>query len=110
MNDQPLETRCDHCKQTRPLFLYEPEHNIHALGYTCEWCLRRQQPLLCSRCWSKEREREENAPVSAEELAATEGLYWIVATNERLIKQAEADKATCDGIARATRQSEGGAR
>lgn len=110
MTDLPIEARCDHCKQARPLFLYEPEHNTHAIPAACEWCDRDKQPLLCTRCWAKERQREENAPISAEELAAAEFLYSLVATNARLIQQAEDDKAACDGIARATEQAEGGAR
>ena len=26
---QPIEARCDNCKQTRPLFLYEPDCGLH---------------------------------------------------------------------------------
>lgn len=103
---QPIEARCDHCKQTRPLFLYEPDHNMHAIPVACEWCDRDKQPLLCTRCWGVERKREENAPMSAEEDAATAFLLGMAANNTRLIRRAEADRAACEGIAAATAQSE----
>lgn len=106
MSDQPVEARCDHCKQPRPLFLYEPDHNAHAIPVPCEWCDRGKQPLLCTRCWGAERERELNMPVSAEEDAATAFLLGLAANNGRLIRQAEADRAACEGIATATAQSE----
>ena len=105
MTDQPAEAACDHCKQTRPLFLYQPDHNAHAIPVACEWCDREKQPLLCTRCWGAERLREENAPVSPEEDAATTFLFAALANNGRLIRQAEADRAICDGIAAATDNS-----
>lgn len=66
-NAQPLEAHCDHCRQTRPLWLYQPEHTMHLTLVTCDWCDRDRQPLLCTRCWSDERIREETAPVSEAE-------------------------------------------
>jgi hypothetical protein len=102
----PIEARCDHCKQTRPLFLYEPDHNVHAIPVACEWCERGKQPLLCTRCWGIEREREENTPMGSEEEAVTAFLMAAAASNGRLIARAEADQATCEGIAVATAQSE----
>lgn len=100
----PIEARCDHCKQTRPLFLYEPDHTFHFVPVDCEWCDRDTQPLLCARCWEKERLREENAPASPEELAIGAFLGPLFANNARHAAQAEADKAICDGIAAATEQ------
>ncbi|GGX49303.1 hypothetical protein [Streptomyces noursei] len=108
--NQPVEARCDHCKQIRPLFLYEPDHNVHVLPVACEWCDRQQQPLLCSRCWGKERGREESAPMGADEEAATAFFIRASRNNARIFDRQEADKATCEGIARATEQAEGGAR
>jgi len=103
---EPVEASCDHCKQTRPLFLYQPDHNAHAIPVACEWCEREKQPLLCARCWGAERKREEDAPVSAEEGAATAFLLGMAANNGRLIRQAEADRADCEGIAAASVQGE----
>jgi hypothetical protein len=107
MTEQPLEARCDHCKQQRPLFLYEPDHNMH-LGpnaFTCRWCTRDKQPLLCVRCWGKERELEENDPALNQE---AETFEQICATNARVEARREAraaaDKAACDGIAKATEE------
>lgn len=106
---QPIEARCDYCKQTRPLFLYEPDHNAH-LGagmFTCRWCTREKQPLLCVRCWGKERELEENDPALNEE---AETLEQICASNRRVDerRQAERDRLAkeCDGIAAATERAE----
>jgi hypothetical protein len=67
--EQPIEARCDHCRQTRPLFRYEPDHGMHlgALAFSCRWCTRDEQPLLCARCWSTEKEREETHPDLIEE-------------------------------------------
>lgn len=110
MSDQPLEARCDHCKQTRPLFLYEPDHDFHLTGITCEWCAREKQPLLCTRCYSTEKQREEKAPMAPDDEAAAEFLVRACANNARILARQEADKATCDGIAAATEQAEGGAR
>lgn len=107
---QPIEARCDHCKQQRPLFLYEPDHNMHAFPVSCTWCDRDKQPLLCVRCWGAERELEENTPMSHAEAEATAFLLRAASNNSRIHARQEADKATCDGIARATQQTEGGAR
>jgi len=85
----PTEAECEHCKQTRTLFRYQPEHNAHAIPVICEWCDRETQPLLCTRCWGNERQREENMPVSAEEDVATAFLYAAIARNGRLIRQSE---------------------
>jgi hypothetical protein len=95
---QPAEGRCEHCKQTRPLFRYEPDHNAHLdpYGLTCRWCTREQQPLLCARCWSAERELEDNDPRLNEE-----GETWaqILTGNARAHARSEADKAAVAGIA-----------
>ena len=108
-----IEARCDHCKQLRPLFLYEPDHNAHfnpALMLTCRWCNRDRQPLLCVRCWGAERELEENDPALSEE---AETMEQICAQNRRAIvakeARAAADREACEGIARATTATEGGA-
>jgi hypothetical protein len=102
VSTHPVEARCEQCKQTRPLFRYEPDHNAHAIPVACEWCDRDTQPLLCTPCWGTEREREENMPVSAEEDAATAFLLSMAANNGRLIRQAEADRAACEAIAAAS--------
>lgn len=54
----PLETHCDHCNQVRPLFRYRLNHGLHLAGgaFVCNWCTREEQPNLCARCWSTERE------------------------------------------------------
>lgn len=101
----PLEARCDHCKQIRPLFLYEPDHNMHLGGgaFTCRWCSREKQPLLCVRCWGAERELEENDPELNRE---GDAFAEICETNSRVIARKEAraaaDRAACEGIAAAT--------
>jgi hypothetical protein len=99
------EVRCDHCRQTRPVFLYETDHDFHLTGITCEWCTRSKQPLLCTRCWSAEKEREENTPLPAEDQQAADFLIRICENNRRYAEQADADKNTCDGIAQATEGS-----
>ena len=99
----PLEARCDHCQQTRPVFLYEPDHDFHLTGQTCTWCTREKQPLLCTRCWSTEKQREE-ATESPEDEAAASFLIRMLEANRRYAQQADADKATCDGIAQASEE------
>ena len=105
MNDTtPIEARCDHCKQPRTLFLFEPDHGHLGAGmFTCRWCSRDKQELLCVRCWGAEKEREENDPGINED---AETMRKICATNARLEAQREAkaaaDRATCEGIAAAT--------
>lgn len=106
MNAQPIEARCDHCKQTRPLFLYEPDHGHLGAGmFTCRWCTRDKQPLLCVRCWDKERELEENDPGINED---AETMRQICETNAHIAARedarAEADRAACEGIAVATEE------
>jgi hypothetical protein len=106
MTATPLEARCDHCKQTRPLFLYEADHDFHLTGITCEWCEHDKQPLLCTRCWSAEKQREENDPGDPTDNAAAEFFVRACANNSRVLARQQADKATCDGIAEATKRSE----
>ena len=98
---QPVEGACEHCKQTRPLFSYEPDHGGHIdpYGFTCTWCNRDKQPLLCARCWSVERTREEDDPRLNEE-AATWGR--ILATNTAHERRRERDMETVAGIAAAS--------
>lgn len=100
----PIEARCDHCTLTRPLFLYEPNHDFHLVPRLCEWCERETQPLLCTRCYSAEKQREENDPLAPGEENAAAFLVGLLRNNDRLIRQAEADRAMCDGIAAATEQ------
>ncbi|WP_406417973.1 hypothetical protein [Streptomyces sp. NBC_01614] len=104
--NQPIEARCDHCKQQRPLFLYEPDHDFHLTGITCEWCARDKQPLLCVRCFSAETLREENDPGDPLDNDAAEFFVRAVNNNARILARQEADKATCEGIAAATKQAE----
>ncbi|MFF2944046.1 hypothetical protein ACFVSQ_29805 [Streptomyces niveus] len=105
---QPVEARCDHCKQTRPLFLYEPGCGLHlgANAFTCPWCSIEKQPLLCVRCWGSRKEREDNDP---ELIAEYETWQQICAANRRAIEREEvcaaADKTACDGIAAATEEA-----
>ncbi|PZT70156.1 hypothetical protein DN402_31540 [Streptomyces sp. SW4] len=107
MTSQPLEARCDGCKQQRPLFLYEPDHDFHLTGITCEWCARDKQPLLCARCWSAEKQREENDPGDPEDNAMAAFFVRACENNSRILARQEADKAALEGIARATEQAEG---
>jgi hypothetical protein len=94
----PTEGRCDRCKQTRPLFRYEPAHSMHLGGgaFNCRWCNRAKQPDLCVRCWGVERAEEENDPALNEE---AEMLAGICATNSAWAARRERDKATVAGIA-----------
>lgn len=105
---QPIEARCDHCKQTRPLFLYEPDHgHLGANQFTCRWCTRDKQPLLCVRCWGAEKELEENDPAIN---ADAETMAKICATNARIAARRDAEaerlRQECDGIAAVTEQAE----
>lgn len=98
----PVEGRCAHCKQWRPLFRYEPDHETHIMANLvvgCRWCTREVQPELCARCWSAEREREENDPQLDEEART-----WahIVLTNDLIEKRRQHDNATVAGIAAAS--------
>jgi len=104
--EQPIEARCDRCKQTRPLFLYEPDHDFHLTGITCEWCARDKQPLLCARCFSAEKQREENDPGDPLDNDAAAFFVRAVQNNGRILAQQEADRAACDGIAAATEEAE----
>ncbi|MFC8339340.1 hypothetical protein ACFUJX_20330 [Streptomyces rubiginosohelvolus] len=104
---EPVEARCDHCKQTRTLFLFEPDHGHLGAGqFTCRWCTRETQELLCPRCWSAEKEREENDP-GIQQDAKT--MKQICDTNALNVARREAaaarDRAECDGIAEATRNT-----
>jgi hypothetical protein len=98
---QPTEGPCDRCKQTRPLFPYEPDHDGHIdpYGFTCRWCTRTEQPNLCTRCWGVERLEEESDPALNEE---AEMLGRICATNAAWTVRCERDKATVAGIAAAS--------
>jgi hypothetical protein len=98
---QPSEGRCERRKQTRPLFAYEPEHNMHlgAGAFTCKWCNRDKQPMLCTRCWGNERIEEEN-----DSALNAEGDMWaqICANNSRLDAQSKRDRETVAAIAAAS--------
>lgn len=103
MTDHPVEARCDHCKQTRPLFLYQVQHGHiqPPQEMACRWCSRPTQPLLCVRCHGAERAREDNDPgLRAEQ----EALERMCAANRRYADRNAADRATCDGIAAATEE------
>ncbi len=104
---QPLEARCDNCRQTRPLFLYEPDHgHLGASQFTCRWCTRDKQPLLCVRCYDAEVLLEENDQAIRQD---TETMRQICEGNTRSIARQEADRQRlqreCDGIAAATEAS-----
>lgn len=105
----PIEARCDHCKQLRPLFRYRPTHDAHLGFASCRWCDRDEQPLLCVRCWEVERRLEESTPPSAEEAALAEFLAPLLQANRRLAREAAADREACEGIARVTAEAEGSA-
>lgn len=108
MTARPIEARCDHCRQNRPLFLYEPDHNAHlgAGAFTCRWCTREKQPLLCVRCWGIEKQLEEDDPGLNQE---GEIMAQICAANARADEARQRLRDTCEGIARATEQANGGA-
>jgi hypothetical protein len=103
----PLEARCEHCHQVRPLFIYQPDHVSHLGGYgmSCRWCRRKRQPLLCVRCYDTEAVLEENDTALAEE-----DRVWarIVADNTAIDERREADREECEAIAEATARSNGG--
>lgn len=104
----PIEARCDHCKQTRPLFLYEPDHgHLGPSQFTCRWCTRDKQPLLCVRCWDAEVLLEENDPAINQD---AETMRQICEQNtrveERRQARADADKATVEGIVAATERAQ----
>lgn len=90
----PFRGRCERCWQPRTLTRYEPDHDFHAIPVPCEWCERERQPLLCTPCWGAEREREENAPMSAEEEQAAVAFAALVANNGRLAAQRPAGVAS----------------
>ncbi|MFB6977731.1 hypothetical protein [Streptomyces scopuliridis] len=94
MTTAPIEARCDHCTQTRPLFLYEVKHGHMQppQEMACRFCSREKQPLLCVRCWGAERAREESDPSLR---AEHEALEQICAANRRYIANAteQADSA-----------------
>lgn len=104
----PTEDRCAHCKQWRPLFRYQPAHeggHLHpGLVVGCRWCTRDVQPMLCARCWSDEREREENDPLLDEEAETWE---QILRTNARLDARRWADREAVAGIAAASGMTSG---
>lgn len=107
-SNQPIEARCDGCKQQRPLFLYEPDHgHLGPSQFTCRWCTREKQPLLCVRCWDKEAELEENDPSINED---AETMRQICEQNARVEARREAreaaERAALDGIAQATARAE----
>ncbi|MCX5584230.1 hypothetical protein [Streptomyces erythrochromogenes] len=102
---KPLEARCDHCKQNRPLFLYEPDHNCHLLPVACRWCDRDKQPLLCTRCWDTEKQLEDRTPASLEEQSIGSFLTAVMTRSTQHDEQCATDQATCDGIAKATEES-----
>lgn len=108
MTATPIEARCDHCKRLRPLFLFEPEHGHLGAGmFTCRWCTRDKQPLLCVRCWGAEKELEENDPAINED---AETMEKICATNRRIAEREDAERERlrqeCNGIAAATERAE----
>jgi hypothetical protein len=105
-DEQPLEARCDGCKQQRPLFLYEPDHDFHLTGITCEWCERDKQPLLCTRCWSEEKQREENDPGDPTDNAVAAFFVRACENNARIAAREEAERAVLEGIAKATQEAE----
>lgn len=105
MTTKPLEARCDHCNQQRPLFRYQPDHTAHLLPVACRWCDRQQQPLLCVRCWGKERQLEENTPATDAEQSIGDFLTAVMHRSARHEAQTAADRATCEGIARATEEA-----
>jgi hypothetical protein len=110
MSVTPIEARCDHCKQPRPLFLFEPDHgHLGAAQFTCRWCTRDKQPLLCVRCWGAEKKLEENDPAINGD---AETMEKICATNRRIEERENAERERlrqeCDGIAAATERTEAG--
>lgn len=81
---------CEHCKQHRPLWRYEPDHGMHLhepARWTCRWCVRNDngkgQPWLCVRCYSAEAVLEEETPVDETEAALMSLLFRQSAQYER---------------------------
>ena len=83
----------------------DADHDFHLVPTNCEWCARKKQPLLCTRCYSVEKQREENTPLAPGEKEAAEVFVALVGNNGRLAAQAEADRTTCKGIAKATEEA-----
>lgn len=101
----PAEAHCDCCGQLRPLFLFRPTHT-HAGGVRprwCTWCSRPKQPLLCVRCFDKERRLEWSSPAPAARPEPTLDAVLVAA------ERAAVDLVVCEGIAAATERAEGGA-
>lgn len=105
----PMEACCDHCKQTRSLFLYESDCGLHlgAGAFSCPWCSIEKQPLLCAPCWSARKEREDSDPALIAEAKTWERICAANSRAEdRRQARADADQAVCDGIAAATQHAE----
>lgn len=102
---QPFEAYCDHCHQQRPLFLYEPDHTCHLLPVSCRWCDREKQPLLCTRCWNAEKQLEDRTPATSEEQSIGSFLNAVSARGRDHAAQVAADRAACEGIAKASSET-----
>jgi hypothetical protein len=81
---------CEHCKQHRPVWRYEPDHGMHLhepARWTCRWCVRtdngKGQPWLCVRCYSAEALLEEETPMDETEEALMTLLFRQSAQYER---------------------------
>ena len=90
---------CEHCKQHRPVWRYEPDHGMHLhepARWTCRWCLRNDsdkgQPWLCVRCYSTEAQLEEETPLDETEAAVMHLIARQSAQYER--RQAEQARAS----------------
>jgi hypothetical protein len=64
---------CEGCQQTRPLTRYIPRHQVHGYepdSYSCRWCMRDVQLLLCAECTVLETAEESGQPRTAGERMA----------------------------------------
>jgi len=67
---EPTQDPCERCQETHPLTRFQPDH-VHWYemdAYSCPWCMRHPQPLLCARCMKAEiAEEMTGRPVSVGE-------------------------------------------
>jgi hypothetical protein len=63
---EPIEGPCGGCQRTAMLTRYQVDHShwYEPDSYSCRWCMRFPQPLLCPDCTTAERAEEAGRFVS----------------------------------------------
>jgi hypothetical protein len=72
-NPETVHGPCERCEQTASLTRYVLDH-VHWYepdSYSCHWCVRYPQPLLCVDCTAVDRAEESGRPVSVGEQQVT---------------------------------------